>query len=85
MGGTNLSVIGQRSSDYGATWGNVNATLGIGYRVWENAGNSLRFLAATTQVVKYSSDFGETWISKTGNLASIAPLCAITHMLYISD
>jgi len=84
MGGTNLSVIGQRSTDYGATWGNVNAMLGVGYRVWENCASPVAFLAATTQVVKYTGDFGDTWVDKSGNLATLAPLAAVKQLLFIS-
>lgn len=83
MGG-HSAVIGKRSTDYGVTWGNVDATLGIGYHVWECAGNASRFVTATTQSVKWTPDFGDTWNSMTGNLATIAALCDIEHVLYIS-
>lgn len=83
MGGTNTGVIGQRSSDFASTWGNVNATLSVGYRTWENHGTPNAFSAFTTQVIKYTPDFGDTWIDKSGNLATVASLCAARQILHV--
>ena len=83
MGGHD-AVIGKRSSDYGVTWGNVVVTLGIGYQVWENCASDDAWLTATVQVVKYSGDWGDSWVTKTGDLATLAPLVAIKHLLFIS-
>ena len=83
MGGHD-AVIGKRSSDYGVTWGNVVVTLGIGYQVWENCASDDAWLTATVQVVKYSGDWGDNWVTKIGDLASLAPLVAIKHLLFIS-
>jgi hypothetical protein len=76
-------VLGKRSDDYGATWGNVVVTLGIGYDVWENCDTPDAFLTATAQVVKFTNDFGDSWITKTGNLATLAPLCNIRLMKFM--
>lgn len=83
MGGHD-AVIGKKSSDYGATFGNVDASLGIGYQVWENCISADAWLAATTQVVKYTPDFGDNWDDISGDLASVAPLVAIKHLLFIA-
>ena len=83
--GAYSTLLGKRSSDYGVTWGNISASLGIGYAVWENAGNGARWMATTTQVVKWTNDFGTTWFDMSGNLATVAPLCTPTHLLYVGD
>jgi len=83
--GSDEDTLAKKSSDYGASWGNVDASLGIGYRMFENCkGSPTAFLTGTTQVVKYTPDFGTTWEIKTGNLASVAPLCAINHIRFVS-
>jgi len=83
MGGKD-TVIGQRSSDYGATFGPVSATLGIGYNKWANCDSPNSFLTATVQVVKYTGDFGDSWVDKSGNIAVVAPLCAISKVRFVS-
>lgn len=85
MGGSNAGVIGQRSTDYGATWGSVGIGLGIGYTKWAAAGSNNRFLAATTQSVMWTNDFGDTWHSLVGNLTSLASLCAPTGLYWYGD
>ena len=81
MGGHD-GALGKKSDDYGTTWGNVDVTLGIGYQVWENCQNTEAWLAATVQTIKYTSDFGVTWIDISGDLASVAPLVAVKHLLF---
>jgi len=81
MGGKS-TVIGQRSSDFGVTWGNVGATLGIGYDVWENCDADLAFIAGTAQSVKYTGDWGTTWVDKSGDLATLASLCDPDSILF---
>jgi len=83
MGGKE-TVIGQRSSDYGATFGPVSATLGVGYNKWDNCASPNSFLTATVQVVKYTGDFGDSWVDKSGDLAVVAPLCAIQKVKFVS-
>ena len=80
MGGY-AGVVGKRSSDFGATWGNV--ALGIGYIVWANAGSANKFLSGSTASVVWTDDFGDTWASMNGNLTALTTLCAITHILWI--
>lgn len=83
MGGTN-AALGKRSSDGGATWGNIGTggTGGMtsGYGVWCNCGDDMQWMAATTQKVLFSNDWGDTWTDKTGNLATLAPLCVSYFM-----
>lgn len=71
------SVIMQRSYDAGATFGPVDPTLGVGYSVVVNCDSEDAFTVFTVQVAKYTPDFGSTWIDKSGDLANVAPLCAI--------
>lgn len=76
MGGDS-SAIGQRSSDGGATWSNVvTGGMTVGYYVWENGGDDNWWFSATTQSILRTNDFGETWEFRTGNLSTLAPLCA---------
>ena len=82
IGGKN-TVIGHRSSDFGATWGPCDPALGVGYHVWENCASESYFMAATTQSIKMTPDFGTTWIDKSGDLPTIAPLSAALHLLFI--
>jgi len=82
--GSGGSTLGKRSSDYGVTWGNISATLSVGYKVWENHGTPNAFSAFTTQTIKYTNDFGDTWVDKSGNLATLAPLCTANHIQHIS-
>lgn len=80
-GGT--ATIGKRSSDYGASWGNVGTTGGMstGYRVWGNCGDGMQFVGATSQKVMLTLDWGSEWIDKTGDLSTLAPLCSPNHIL----
>jgi hypothetical protein len=82
LGGIN-TIIAQKSTDYGATWGGVDVSLGVGYSVFENCASESAFIAATVQSMKYTPDHGTTWIDKSGNLPSVAPLCAIRHILHV--
>lgn len=78
------SVIGQRSSDEGASWGNIGGSMSTGYGVWENCESEDAFVTATSQVVKYTPDWGDTWISKSGNLPTLAPLCVPVLLKHIA-
>lgn len=78
------SVIGQRSSDEGSTWGNIGGSMSTGYGVWENCESEDAFVTATTQVVKYTPDWGDTWDDKSGNLPSLAPLCVPVLLKHIA-
>ena len=84
MGGTG-GMIGQRSSDFGASWGNVGTGgaggMTVGFEVWANGGDDDWWFSATTQKVVRTSDFGDNWEDRTGDLSTVAPLCGITHML----
>lgn len=84
IGGKN-SVIPQRSSDYGATWGNVAANGGmtVGYRVFENCGDDDRWLAGGGNIL-LTLDWGDNWVNKNGNLLTLAPLVSITHIKYLA-
>lgn len=81
MGGHD-GAAGKRSDDYGVSWDSISV-LGLGFQVWENCGTPDAWLAGKTQEVKYSGDFGDTWTTKTGDLATVAPLVAVTHLLHI--
>lgn len=85
--GGNGAQIGQRSSDGGNTWGNIGTGgtggMTVGYSRWANGGDNNWWFGATTQKILQTSDFGDTWVDKTGNLATLAPLCVITGMLVI--
>jgi hypothetical protein len=65
-----------RSTDYGATWTTTPALPAAGrYCVsWAATStmDSTRFVAASNSVY-YTSDFGDTWEDKNGNLFSIVP------------
>ena len=76
-------VILQRTSDYGVTFGPVDVSLGVGYSVVENCNSEDAFVVCTTQSVKYTSDWGTTWVDKSGNIASVAPLCVIRYLIFI--
>lgn len=86
-GGTHLmgggsTTIGQRSSDGGASWGNVGTAGGMstGYRVWGNGGDANQFVAATSQKVMLTLDWGDNWVDRSGNLPYLAPLCSPNHI-----
>lgn len=82
MGGDSTHI-GQRSSDGGATWGNIGTGGGggmtVGYSRWFTIGGW--WFAATTQKLLRSNDFGDTWEDCSGNLATLAPSAAITGMV----
>lgn len=84
MGGDG-NTIGQRSSDFGATWGNVGTGgtggMTVGFWRWANGGDSNWWFSATTQKVIRTADFGDTWYDRTGNLSTLAPLCDIRGLL----
>lgn len=61
-----------RSSDGGATWAGIpNLAFANNYH-FAHAGSTARWIAAGGgNYVEYTSDFGNAWTPKTGNLASI--------------
>lgn len=77
-------AIAQRSSDFSATWGAVDVTLGIGYTVVENCASANSFIMGTVQSLKYTGDFGDSWVDKSGNLPFIAGLCAIKDIVFVA-
>lgn len=77
-----------RSSDYGYTWSPIpNLVVGswcFGYAGIEASNNLPRFIAAHA-VVRYTKDYGETWINKeNGTLTGLAPFPAINRILVLS-
>lgn len=83
MGGVAASLF-KRSSDYGVTWGTVDGSMGLGFAAVGNCGTSMAWIAGGVATVKYTPDWGDTWVSKTGNLSSLASLCNINHVLFVS-
>lgn len=65
-----------KSSDGGVTWATMGSLPYSGEYIFAwagGAGASSRWIAAFT-IVRYSPDFGTTWINKEGNITSIAPV-----------
>jgi len=65
-----------RSSDVGTTWSTMGS-LPFGNWWWDYAGGAgveSRWVAAGGSSVRYSDDFGVTWINKEGHLSAVAPL-----------
>jgi len=82
--GSGGTVIPQRSSDGGVTFGNVGTGgaggMTVGFHAFANGGDGNWWFSATTQKVIRTSDFGDNWEDRTGNLSTLAPLCAIIQM-----
>jgi hypothetical protein len=67
----------QRSSDGGFTWGGIpNLPAGNWWFDYAGPGDGglARFVAAGGSSIRYSPDFGDTWLNKEGNLTSLVPL-----------
>ena len=63
-----------RSSDFGATWTGIpNLPFGNWWFQYAGPGENgiPRFVAAGGSSIRYSDDFGETWLNKEGNLTSL--------------
>lgn len=68
-----------RSSDYGTTWGSLatlplGTTSDFGYMGGENINS--QWVAVGASTVRYSPDWGNTWMNREGNLVSLF----ITHI-----
>ena len=68
-----------RSSDGGATWSPLpSLPPGVWYFAYAgNAGSESRWVAAGGSAIRYSPDFGDTWLNKEGNIQQIAPIPSI--------
>lgn len=82
MGG-NASVIGQRSSDGGASWGNIGTSGGMttGCEVWGNGGDDNWFIAALTNKIMKTGNWGTDWEDNTGDLSTLLPLFSPRQIL----
>ncbi|HZM22066.1 MAG TPA: PKD domain-containing protein [Anaerolineales bacterium] len=68
-----------RSSDGGSSWSSIGS-LPFGNWWWSyggGAGVDSRWVAAGGSSIRYSPDFGDTWLNKEGNLLSIVPIPSI--------
>lgn len=73
-----------KTEDTGATWTLVSGTIPIGSDVWENCGDDFRWIFGGGLIVRLTMDRGATYIDKTGDLLSIAPLVDVIGIRYIS-
>lgn len=62
-----------RSSDGAASW-NALPSLPPGPWWFAYAGSTQRWVAAGGSAIRYSPDFGDTWLNKEGNITSLAPI-----------
>jgi len=77
------STVALKSTDFGVTWGACTG-INVGYSTFDNCESQNAFLAATTQSVLYTPDFGASWIDKSGNLPFVAPLCSTRLVKFVS-
>ena len=68
-----------RSSDYGTTWvGIPNLPVGGWWFDYAGPGESTpRFVAAGGSSIRYSPNFGESWLNREGNVTGLAPIPSI--------
>jgi hypothetical protein len=64
------TLVTERSSDWGATWGAVPGLSGSYNAVW-NLGDKDHWLIQGANFIKYTEDFGDTWVDQTGDLWSL--------------
>jgi hypothetical protein len=72
-----------RSSDFGTTWVTIpNLPPGVQWCfAYAGAnGTAPRFIAANA-VVRFTPDFGNTWVEKGGNITGLAPFPNINYVL----
>jgi hypothetical protein len=75
-----------KSSDGGATFASMGA-LPVGNWWWSYAGGAgveSRWVAAGGTAIRYSDDFGTTWVNKEGNLSYVDPVSQINMVKVIS-
>jgi len=73
------------TSDSGATWSSMGATIPIGLTTWENCRDDNRWIMAGGGAIRLSVDRGLTApINKEGNLPFLAPLISIHGIGYLS-
>jgi hypothetical protein len=70
-----------KSSDYGATW--VLPPTTIGPVVFENCRDNYRWIFGGGANIRFTPDFGETFVNKIGNLLYNAPLIDVTILRYV--
>lgn len=75
MGGHAYGNAKGKSSDGGYSWSGI-PNLPPGNYVFDNAGSPSRWVAAGG-VVRFSPDFGDTWLNREGNLTSSYPVISI--------
>jgi hypothetical protein len=71
----------KRSSDGGATWGNIG--IPGNYQVFWCYGTNQLWVAEGAYTVKYSTDFGTTWTDITGDLQTWLPPASVWTALKI--
>jgi hypothetical protein len=74
-----------KSSDGGATWsglGSLPYTNAYCFEYCEGVGVASHWIAAYS-VIRYTEDFGTTWINKEGNITSIVPFPLINLVLKV--
>jgi hypothetical protein len=64
------TLVTERSSDWGATWGAVPGLSGSYNAVW-NLGDKDHWIIQGANFIKYTEDFGDTWVDQTGDLWSL--------------
>ncbi len=67
MAGDDAGILTKKSSDGGATWGNVTGLSGTVKAAW-NMGDANHFIIAFAGQPYYTSDFGANWENKVGDL-----------------
>lgn len=86
MGRWTAAGLRGRSSDGAATWSTMGS-LPFGPWWWAYAGgsgiSSSRWVAAGGSSIRYSPDFGATWINKEGFITSVAPIPNINDVKVI--
>jgi photosystem II stability/assembly factor-like uncharacterized protein len=73
-----------KTTDSGATWTSLAASIPVGMDVWESCGDNNRWIGGGGTALRLTLDQGASYLDKTGNLSSIAPLVDITGIKYIA-
>lgn len=72
-----------KTTDSGATWTSLAASIPVGMDIWESCGDNNRWIGGGGTALRLTLDQGASYLDKTGNLSSIAPLVDIIGIKYI--
>lgn len=74
-----------RSSDGGYTWGLMgNLPFSSSWFFANVAGSTSRFVAISTSMIRATTDFGQTWLNREGNIQSLIPIPSLDLIKVVS-